>query len=204
MHAVDTGVPMAALNLRDFTILTAQCGAYDLATTQGILRSLGANKLLEAKQTLEVLQILSQRKIDILLCDIRLPPFGGLELVRAIRKNAKNENRAVPIFVLASNARENAVTKARDAGANLVIQTPLSPANVLNRVQWVLLNPRPFVDFENYAGPDRRFKIEGYPEGVGRRKSDTDEPVAAEAGPALTQGVIDDLFNNVRTGAQSG
>ena len=56
-----------------------------------------------------------------------------------------------------------------------------------------------FIDAPTYFGPDRRFKIEGYPGGVGRRKSDNVE-VAAESGPALGQGDIDNLFSAARTG----
>jgi len=36
-----------------------------------------------------------------------------------------------------------------------------------------------------YFGPDRRFKIEGYPNGVGRRKGDKAVEVAEESSPAL-------------------
>jgi hypothetical protein len=51
------------------------------------------------------------------------------------------------------------------------------------------------------SGPDRRFRIEGFPEGTGRRRSDTTEPVGDEAGPALPQGEIDNLFKSGQIGA---
>lgn len=191
---------MASLNLREYTILTAERNAFTLSTIQGILRNLGGNKLFEAKDALDVLRVLSQQKIDILLCDTKLPAFGGFELVSAIRRNANNENRAVPILMLASTTNEATVRSARDAGAHMVLQKPISPSALHDRLQWVLQHPRQFVQTPNYTGPDRRFRIEGYPEGTGRRRSDANEPVADEAGPALPQGAIDDLFKSVQIG----
>ena len=45
-----------------------------------------------------------------------------------------------------------------------------------------------------------KFKIEGYPGGVGRRKGDTAQPVAAESGPTMVQSDIDNLFKSARMG----
>jgi two-component system, chemotaxis family, chemotaxis protein CheY len=82
----------------------------------------------------------------------------------------------------------------------MVVAKPLSPANLYDRLAWVAFNPRQFIDTESYFGPDRRFKIEGYPGGVGRRKGDGIIEVAKETGPALGQDDIDSLFNATRTG----
>jgi hypothetical protein len=82
----------------------------------------------------------------------------------------------------------------------MVVAKPMSPASLYDRLAWVAFNPRQFVDSETYFGPDRRFKIEGYPGGVGRRKGDKVAEVAEEVGPALAQDDIDNLFNAARTG----
>lgn len=82
----------------------------------------------------------------------------------------------------------------------MVIAKPISPASLYDRLAWIAFNPRKFVDTATYFGPDRRFKIEGYPGGVGRREGDKVVEVAAESGPALAQDDIDSLFSAVRTG----
>jgi DNA-binding response OmpR family regulator len=105
----------------------------------------------------------------------------------------------MPVLVMSSDTRETAIRRARDVGANMVIAKPISPASLYDRLAWVALTPRQFIDAPTYFGPDRRFKIEGYPGGVGRRKSDKVE-VAEESGPALGQGDIDNLFSAARTG----
>jgi CheY-like chemotaxis protein len=106
----------------------------------------------------------------------------------------------MPILVMTSDTREATIKAGRDAGANMVVAKPLSPANLYDRLAWVAFNPRQFIDTETYFGPDRRFKIEGYPNGVGRRKGDGVIEVAKETGPALAQDDIDSLFNATRTG----
>ena len=188
------------VNLRDLVILVADPNAYARRITNGILRGFGANKVLEVEQTLSLFQVLSGQKIDILLCDTRLPPHGGLMLTRTIRRNANNENRTIPILLMSSDTGESTIKNARDAGANIVVAKPMSPKSLYDRLAWIAFNPRPFIDTATYFGPDRRFKIEGYPGGVGRRKGDKLVEVAEEVGPGLAQDDIDNLFSAARKG----
>lgn len=188
------------VNLRDLVILVADPNAYLRRVVNGMLRGFGANKVLEVENALGLFQALSSQKVDILLCDTRLPPHGGLNLTRTIRRNADNENRALPILLMSSDTNEATIKDARDAGANIVVAKPMSPNSLYARLGWIAFNPRPFIDTASYFGPDRRFKIEGYPGGVGRRKGDKVIEVAEESGPALAQNDIDSLFSASRTG----
>jgi two-component system, chemotaxis family, chemotaxis protein CheY len=188
------------MNLRDLVILVADQSSYMTMLIHSMLRGFGSNRVLEARNSLSVFQALIGQKVDILICDARLPPHGGLALTSTIRGKTDNEHRTIPILIMASDSRESTIKQARDAGANMVIAKPISPANLYDRLSWVAFNPRKFVDTSTYFGPDRRFKIEGFPRGVGRRKGDNAVEVAAESGPALAQNDIDNLFSAVRTG----
>ncbi len=189
-----------AINLRDLVILLADPNAHARRLINGILRGFGANKVLEVEQSVGLFQALNGQKIDILLCDTRLPPHGGLILTRTIRHNVDNENRTLPIMLMSSDTSEASIKDARDAGANMVVAKPLSPNSLYDRLSWVAFNPRPFIDTASYFGPDRRFKIEGYPGGIGRRKGDKIIEVTEEVGPALAQNDIDNLFSATRAG----
>jgi two-component system, chemotaxis family, chemotaxis protein CheY len=188
------------MNLGDLVILIADPSSYLSMLIHSMLRGFGSNKILEVRNSGGVLQVLTGQKVDILICDVRLPPHGGLPLTRAIRGKTDNEHRTIPILMMTSDAREATIKRARDAGANMVIAKPISPASLYDRLAWIAFNPRKFVDATSYFGPDRRFKIEGYPGGVGRREGDKAVEVAAETGPALAQDDIDSLFSAVRTG----
>lgn len=188
------------LKLYDLNIVVAEANAFQSMLILGMLRGFGANMITEVRSTAAVLQALQERRIDLLICDAKLPQDGGFALTRTIRRDAGNQNRILPIFIMASDTREVTVNAARDAGANMVIAKPMSPSALYDRLSWVALKPRQYVDTETYFGPDRRFKIEGYPNGVGRRKTDTVIEVADEAGPALEQDDIDSLFKAAREG----
>jgi two-component system chemotaxis response regulator CheY len=188
------------INLRDLTILIADPNQYVRRVVNGMLRGFGANKVVEVDSATALFQALSNQKVDILLCDMRLQPHGGLKITRTIRRNSDNENRTMPILLMSSDTSENTVRNARDAGANIVVAKPMSPSSLYDRLGWIVFNPRPFIDTASYFGPDRRFKIEGYPGGTGRRKGDKTMAVAAEEGPALDQNDIDSLFSNSRAG----
>jgi CheY-like chemotaxis protein len=189
-----------AVNLRDLVILIADPSSYLRMIIHSMLRGFGANKVLEISQSSGVLQFLGGQKIDILLCDSRISPHGGLPLTQLIRRNMDNENRTMPILIMSSDTRETTIKNARDVGANMVIAKPMSPTSLYDRLTWIAFNPRQFVDTQTYFGPDRRFKIEGYPNGVGRRQGDKAVEVAEEVGPALAQNDIDSLFSAARIG----
>jgi len=191
---------MKAINLNDLMILVADANTYLRRLIHGMLRGFGANKIVEAENASGVIEALINQKIDVLLCDARLPPHGGLALIRAIRQKVDSENRTIPVLAMTSDLRERTIKEARDVGANMVIAKPMSPKGLYDRLSWIASNRRNFVDAPNYFGPDRRFKIEGYPGGVGRRKEDRPIEVADEAGPALGQDDIDSLFKAARSG----
>ena len=188
------------INLRDLIILIGDPSPYLCMLVQGILRGFGATKVVEVRHSLGVLAALGGQKIDILICDSRLPPHGGLQLTRAIRRNAENENRTMPILIMTSDTREATVASARDAGANMVVAKPLSASSLYDRLAWIAFSPRPFIDAETYFGPDRRFKTEGCPSGGGRRKSDKAIEAAAEIAPALAPNDIHSLVSTAGTG----
>jgi two-component system, chemotaxis family, chemotaxis protein CheY len=190
------------MNLRDLVILVADASSYMTMLVHSMLRGFGANKVIEVRSSIQALQVMSVQRTDILICDSRIPSIGGLKLTRAIRSKVDNEHRTMPIILMSGDSSETMVKQARDAGANMVIAKPISPASLYDRLTWVAFNPRKFVDTETYFGPDRRFKIEGYPRGVGRRKGDKVVEVAEESGPSLAQGDIDSLFSAVRTGQE--
>jgi two-component system chemotaxis response regulator CheY len=186
------------LNLQGINFLIADSNAYFCMICQSILRSFGATKIYEARNAMEVSRALVEQRIDFLLCDALLPPSGGLELTRTIRWSVNSEYRTIPILILTSDTRLTTITTARDSGANMVVAKPVSVSGLYNRIAWVAFHPRSFVDSPTYFGPDRRFKIEGFPTGVGRRKGDKEFSVAEEGGPTLAQDDIDSLLNLAR------
>jgi CheY-like chemotaxis protein len=190
------------VNFRDLTILIADAGSYTRRIVYGMLRGFGANRILEVGDASGVLAALTHQKIDILICDAKLPPHDGLAVTYAIRRNSDNENRTLPILFMTSDAQQGTVKKARDAGVSMVVAKPMSPTTLYDRLAWVAFDRRQFIDCPTYFGPDRRFKIEGYPTGVGRRASDKSIEIGEKTEPNLDQDDIDSLFMAARAGQE--
>jgi CheY-like chemotaxis protein len=187
------------INLGELTFLIADPNTYSSAIAHSILRGFGANKVVEVRDARVAIQVLIEQKIDLLLCDPILPPIGGIEFIRTMRRNQNNPYRTLPVLIITGDTRFSTVKHARDSGANMVVAKPMSPSAIYERLAWVAFNPRRFIDTETYFGPDRRFKIEGLPDGVGHRKTDADVAVGESTGPTLSQREIDNLLNFTRT-----
>ncbi|HEY4774261.1 MAG TPA: response regulator [Xanthobacteraceae bacterium] len=188
------------INLADLHFLVADESYYYTKVIQSIFHGFGVRRVLATHDAVSTLEVLIQSKIDLLICDTSLPPAGGLSIVRGIRRNPSCPFRTLPIMVMTTAATPVVVAKARDAGANMVIAKPVSPKALYQRLAWIAFSPRPFVDAGTYFGPDRRFKIEGFPNGVGRRAGDKPIEVGMETGPAMSQDEIDNLLSSTRSG----
>jgi len=188
------------LNIGGLNFLLADPNQHSAGIIHGILRGFGAKRVIDVRNAHDAIQVLMDQKIDMMLIDPRLPDKGGFAFIRAIRSDPNNPCRTMPILVVTSDARISAIKTARDSGANMVIAKPVSPACLYERLAWVAFHPRNFVTSSKYFGPDRRFKIEGYADGDGRRTGDGEVTVAADEGPALSQNEIDNLLKEAQVG----
>jgi CheY-like chemotaxis protein len=82
------------------------------------------------------LETVSQQCPDVVVTDIAMPGMDGLELSRRLR--ACPPTRDVPIIAVSGNASE----RAREAGANVVLQKPCAPDYLLHVIEGVLEKPR--------------------------------------------------------------
>jgi CheY-like chemotaxis protein len=190
----------ATINIKGLVFLVADANPYFSRIVVGLLRSFGASTVTEVRNSFDAIQMLNSQKVDILLCDDKLPPHGGLQVAHAIRHKRDNENRSIPILVMAGNTRESLIKIARDAGANMVMAKPVSATSLYDRLTWIAFSPRQFVDTASYYGPDRRFKNEPIPGDVDRRKGDKTK--AAETNEPI-QGPSDSAQNNTGNLAKS-
>ncbi|MDB2606578.1 response regulator transcription factor [Zobellia sp.] len=80
----------------------------------------------------EVKEHLSENMPDIIVSDIMMPYFSGMELIAYVRKEL---NSKVPIIIISSAGNEDNVVNAFELGANDFISKPVSPSELLVRVE---------------------------------------------------------------------
>ena len=79
----------------------------------------------------EVKEHLKNNTPDIIVTDIMMPYFSGIELVDYVRNELKLNT---PIIVISSAGNEENVLSAFELGANDFVSKPFSPAELLLRI----------------------------------------------------------------------
>ena len=98
------------------------------------LRQAGVDldKVLEAGNGAEALQVLRENPVDLVLCDINMPVMDGLEFVRQM---ATLENgKSVPVVMITTEGSESHVVEALSSGARGYIRKPFTPDQVKEHV----------------------------------------------------------------------
>lgn len=108
---------------------------------------------------------------DIVMIDLDLSGMDGIELARHIRSGGAGIRKDVAILVASAFVDREYVVRARDNGVNWTLVKPLSFKRLYEGLVRVIMDERPFVEGEGFAGPDRRLLvgIAGY-DGFDRRK----------------------------------
>ncbi len=79
----------------------------------------------------EMKESLSVSLPDIIVSDIMMPYFSGMELIGFVRKELGSN---VPIIIISSAGNEENVLSAFEMGANDFIAKPVSPSELMVRV----------------------------------------------------------------------
>ena len=161
------------LNLKNVVGLIADRDAFTRGLIIQMLRGFGLDNLLVANNGEETKSLLGSNKPDILFIEGELPDMTSADLIDWIRRHTPNPLRFVPIIVMSGYTQLRLISKARDGGAHIVIRKPISPQALFDRIAWVAHFGRPFLETNNYVGPDRRFHDIPPPDGKSKREGDS-------------------------------
>ena len=155
-------------------ILVVDDNHYVRVLVISILRAIGVQKIYEANDGAEGLQMMRDRDIDIIMTDLSMQPLDGIDFVRLLRNSPDSPNRMVPVIMVTGHSTLSRITEARDAGVNEFLAKPLAARGVIERLHQAIDNPRPYVRSDSYFGPDRRRRNDPNYRGALRRAADRD------------------------------
>jgi len=179
------------MKLTGVTTLIVDDDRYGVAILMQILRGFGLETPVIVDSGAAAQALLENHCYDLFICEAELPDISGADLVRWIRR-LKTPVRFMPILVLTGYSNTSNVVALRDSGAHTVVKKPPSPQILFDHIEWCAKPPRPFVETDNYVGPDRRFKSLGPPNGgEGRRETDLSAEIGDAVEPNLSQAEID-------------
>jgi CheY-like chemotaxis protein len=101
--------------------------------TQSLLASFGATVTVSASGS-ETLRLLDRQSFDLLLCDIGMPGMDGHELIRAIRKRARDKGAMTPAIALTAFAMSRDERASSLAGFDAHVAKPLSAQTLIETI----------------------------------------------------------------------
>lgn len=99
----------------------------------GFIVKKGGYNVIEARNGHEGVKLAENEKPDLILMDIQLPDFDGLETTRRIRKLDSLPD--IPIIALTSYAMAGDKQKAVEAGCNGYIEKPINPDTIMGEIE---------------------------------------------------------------------
>ena len=169
-------------SLQSLNILLVDDNQHMRAITAAILQSAGVRTIRETSDGAAALDRVRDFPIDLAIVDFIMFPLDGVEFTRLIRNSPDSINPYLPIIMMTGHSEKSRVVEARDAGVTEFVVKPITAKAVFDRIQAVILRPRPFVRTGDYFGPDRRrINASGY---AGPFRRSTDEGRSAAEGKA--------------------
>ena len=147
---------MKKMTIADLNVLLIEDDRHMRVLIRNVLMALGVKDVAEASDGGAAIEELKSFRPNLILCDMRMTPMGGLKFVRALRANRKTPFRLVPVIMVTAYADLESVGDARDVGVTEFMAKPISAADLEKRIQRVLNDVRRFVESPEFTGPDRR------------------------------------------------
>jgi len=158
--------------LENLKALIVEDNGHMRALLRALLNSAGIKDVIEAGNGQMAIEMLRERKSDLVLSDLAMKPMDGLELTRYLRNSDNSPNPFVPIIMISGHTEKYRVEAARDAGVTEFLAKPITAHNLFARITEIIERPRAFVRCDSYFGPDRRRHQHDDYTGPWRRRDD--------------------------------
>lgn len=119
--------------LRDKRILYADDDENNLLLAEAILSGWEIDFEI-ARDGAEALQWLEKENFDVVLLDIHMPHFSGVDVVKKTRRNTENANRHVKMLAVTANVMEKDLEKYLGSGFDDYILKPFREDKLYNKI----------------------------------------------------------------------
>ena len=113
--------------LQNLNVLLADDNAHMRSIVATILKSIGIDRIREARNGAEALAILREWTADVAVVDFRMEPVDGVEFTRLVRQSPDSANPYLPIIMMTGHSGKKRVYDARDAGVTEFLVKPITP-----------------------------------------------------------------------------
>ena len=185
-------------------ILIADANPHTRRLLQNELRLEGFTNVSTAANAQELIECTQEMRPTIVITSADLPDAPAAAFAKMIRAGCGAISRTTAIIATIRQATPDLINTLRLAGVDEILAQPFSAANLLARIESVVLRPRRFIQSAHYTGPCRRRRMLEHYGGPLRRDADTDavtKPWEAEANRELVRRCVAQLNMLLTTGA---
>ncbi len=100
---------------------------------KNLLRDLGFNNTHEADDGTTALPMLQKGDFDFLVTDWNMPGMSGIDLLKAVRADAKLAN--LPVLMVTAEAKREQIVEAAQAGVNGYVIKPFTAATLKEKIE---------------------------------------------------------------------
>jgi two-component system chemotaxis response regulator CheY len=100
---------------------------------KNLLRDLGYNNTVEADDGNTALPVLQQGGIDFLITDWNMPGMPGIDLLKAVRADAKLAT--LPVLLVTAEAKREQIVEAAEAGVNGYVVKPFTAETLKEKIE---------------------------------------------------------------------
>lgn len=100
---------------------------------KNLLRDLGFNNTHEADDGTTALPMLQKGDFDFLVTDWNMPGMTGIDLLKAVRADAKLAN--LPVLMVTAEAKREQIVEAAQAGVNGYVIKPFTAATLKEKIE---------------------------------------------------------------------
>ena len=101
-----------------------------------MVRTLGFGEVLEADSGTKALEALSQKLVDLVLCDWNMPGLKGIDVLKYVR--SREETRDLPFIMVTAEMSEATVAEAAESEVDDYMVKPFSLAELNTRIQRII------------------------------------------------------------------
>lgn len=94
------------------------------------------NRIYEARNGQEALNLLEKEWVDLVFADINMPVMGGAEMVRRMR--AADLLKSIPVVIVSTDRSERRMAEMKEAGVQAYLTKPITPEDLKTTVERVL------------------------------------------------------------------
>ncbi len=114
--------------LTDATIMMVDYEPINMEVVQAFLEDEGYSRFILVEKSIEAMEILIEKRPDILLLDLMMPEVSGFDILSEVRSHPKLEH--LPILILTSSTDTETKLRALDLGATDFLAKPVDPSEL--------------------------------------------------------------------------